>query len=827
MKLEKLRLKGFIGIRDGLGLEEITIDFSNIVGLVAIAGANGTGKSTFLKSCHPYNIMSPGEPVLYTQVYTRDAEKDLSFSYNGDQYRTLLKIDAQSERSEGYIWKNGIPEVNGKISQYAKYIEALFGSPALFFASIFAAQNAEKMSDMRTGELKELFAEFLRLDREEAWAGGAKQAGNFYQGHLSSVDGRITALQIYTAGKVQANLDRCAAGDKAGSLQDEKTVLIHTLEEKRVDIDILKTTIQQNALAIQRKAEQQGQIDRLEGELAKEKKAAETEIAALGEKWKEIKGQIGKADAVLQDREKIETAAGEVKALEDTAAELQGKMEALNADLPGHQQKVHDLETALTGLRQQVKDLENDAELIRIGKAIEATDKLIEGKKRDRKAFDNDPELVRLLSGLKNLEAAAKVGEGIDADCKSMTCAAIKSVNEAVEKLPAAKEAALKRAGEVSELIEFLTAELSIMQETAVALLEEKKDRVKVISDLKSSLEDQLRKTINGRLGAMEVLSGANELLATYRQDLAAKRAEIVRQKRFADRLPEVKVAETRKADLEKQLQEVTAAGTEKKEAWQARESATKAMMQTYRDSLDAISIDWQAEESLKVTQAEITEIETVRIPAVETEIQAARDRIATLQAELSRIEAAETELEEFRGQRDLFTRNMSEWRLIQAACGKNGIQALEISGAAPAITGYANDLMAKAFGPLFSLNLITQDDEGRECLKIKVINEEGVEADLARKSGGQQVWNLMALRLGMTLLSKEKSERRFETAFADEFDGALDDMGSAESFVGMYRAFMAVANLHALLFISHKRSCWNLADHVLTFEHGKNPAWG
>ena len=46
-----LTLKGFRGIRDGLGLDEITLDLERLAEgaeLIAIAGANGRGKTTVM-----------------------------------------------------------------------------------------------------------------------------------------------------------------------------------------------------------------------------------------------------------------------------------------------------------------------------------------------------------------------------------------------------------------------------------------------------------------------------------------------------------------------------------------------------------------------------------------------------------------------------------------------------------------------------------------------------------------------------------------------------------------------------------------------------------
>lgn len=52
----KLRLKGFKGIRSGLDRDEIEFDLDALAGdaqLVAIAGANGRGKTTLMDNLHP------------------------------------------------------------------------------------------------------------------------------------------------------------------------------------------------------------------------------------------------------------------------------------------------------------------------------------------------------------------------------------------------------------------------------------------------------------------------------------------------------------------------------------------------------------------------------------------------------------------------------------------------------------------------------------------------------------------------------------------------------------------------------------------------------
>jgi len=787
----KLRLKGFKGIAAGPqltwdGLREIEVDFAGRNGLVAFAGENGGGKSTLLENLHHYPQLVSRDGALWSHVLGRDAEKEFVSTFMGHEYRSLIKMDADQGKQEGYLWRDGVPMVNGKISAYKEAVNEIFGQPFTYFRSQFCPQKSKATRDMQIenmtcGVFRELLREFLNLQKYSVYEDTAKQAANIYQGKAGQLDARVTVLQENISVKDMKESERCMAGDKVAFLQDDKTLLLHDLEDKRQQIDALKETINKNALALERKKDLQAQIERVEVELAKEKETAEIEINSLSGRYREVKNAIGGADAVLNDREAIEAAAAHVLVLESQLTGLVAQIEEENQNVPVFQKRCHDLETDLAGLRQQVKDLENDREIATL-----------------------DRELHRITGQLGNKFDLSKPLADRAEDCASTTCSFIVSALQAEKEIP----------------------ELEFQKRDIEGTLAARK---KSIVTAKFALDDQIKTATHNLGNAQQILISTTDLLTTRRAKLTSIRQEIATQKALADRLPDVRFAEIRKADLEKQLVEVTEQGTNKKNLWVVKENAYHTRINELCD--DRMVIDGQllefagAETKLQGVLWDIREIETTKLPALETEIQAARNKIAALEAELARIAEAETELVEVMHQRELLVRNVSSWRYLQNSCGKNGLQNLRMGAAAPMIVHNANRLLSQAFNALYSVRLQDQDEKGREDMSIKIIMENGNEIFLDDISGGQRVWCVQAITLAMSLLNQEKGGKKFDYYCGDEADGALD-ADNAEKFTALYRPFMAEAGLSQLCYISHKESCRAMADHILEFSHGKNPQW-
>lgn len=828
MRIEKLRLRGFIGIQRGLSLEEISLDFSGVSGLVAFAGQNGAGKSTVLENLHPHNQLASRDGALYRHCFLRDSEKELSFTYAGDHYRTLLKIDSDSGKSEGYIWKNGNSEVNGKISAYSEYIKNLLGSPSLFFASVFCAQNSKKISDMTTGQLKGLFAEFLRLDRLADYENTSKQRMNVLSGNTGQLDTRISGLNDRISGKLSLQNDLTICAAQAEDLERRSKQLKHQTFTIANRIDDLKEVAAQNAVNLQRKTNLQESIAQIREEITRAKQSSDQELDKLGTEYGELAATLRVLKETLSHKEEIESAAAKASDLTATIEGLTIELEKLTDESAAHQDLIREMETATRGIKDSIAALDHDEDLKGIKDEILETSQNIRQQEQAIQEIENDLNIIGLESHIASLEEKTSILNMKDPSCQSKTCAFIVNAIMAEEELPnLKKELAAEKVMQAEERavarekLDFLNERLRI--------LSNKEDlRITRIAARKGELDGQIIDAEKAIKEERRLASGRQNRISDTKQQIIITREELSKRTDLAAKLPEVQVAEQRHDDIDIRMKELAGKGVMLRRDFEEKEYSSSQRIDDLESAINRISlsIDMAAEEKLKAAMEEKRSIEQVQIPEIERQWQGSRDNQSRIHGELIRIDRSEAELLAVQGEKESITREISEWTYLRNSCSKNGLQALEIDGAAPLITSFANDLLAQAFGPLFTVRLRTQDDEGREVLDIVVIMEDGSEILLDNLSGGQKIWVLMALRLAMTLLSKEKSGRNFETAFFDELDGPLDPENSL-NFIGMYQAFMKTGGFKMVPFISHKPDCRSMADNVLQFEYGKNPVWG
>ena len=86
MRPLKLTLEGFVGVRDGMKRDSVTLDLETLPdGLIALTGPNGAGKTTIMDNLHPYPIMpSRASKLSVDAFYSQMAAMSASMTVSED-----------------------------------------------------------------------------------------------------------------------------------------------------------------------------------------------------------------------------------------------------------------------------------------------------------------------------------------------------------------------------------------------------------------------------------------------------------------------------------------------------------------------------------------------------------------------------------------------------------------------------------------------------------------------------------------------------------------------------------------------------------------------
>src|SRR5437762_5494444 len=209
MRPISLTLKGFRGIRYGLGRDVIDLDFEQLAGdakLVAIVGRNGRGKTTLMDNMTPFPTMPSragadglGGFSYYDQVCLPESSKDLVWKHGGQRYRSQLVFRLNGKKkTEAFLhvrrsdsWQpmrldDGTVS-DGKFDTYVQCVERILGSAETFFTSVFAAQGRRQLSAYKNAEIKTLLADLLGLDEIRDVGAKALETAKFLKAGLVAV----------------------------------------------------------------------------------------------------------------------------------------------------------------------------------------------------------------------------------------------------------------------------------------------------------------------------------------------------------------------------------------------------------------------------------------------------------------------------------------------------------------------------------------------------------------------------------------------------------------------------------------------------------------
>jgi exonuclease SbcC len=763
----RLRLRGAIGVYDGLGLDDLDVDLTIFQpGLVCLVGPNGSGKTTVLENLQPFRCLQSRAGPLQDHFRLKDSYKELFFrTHDGGVYRSLVSIDANSRKQEPYLYRRNpdgseTPMTRGGTDAYDLEIKKLLGSHDLFFCSVFAGQRAQGFTSLKVSDRKELFLELITRVPYQLYYNYAKQRAEEIVERLVR-----TRLQVKDLVDRRDSLPRLRK--KLESLKTDEEILRGEISRLEAKVTIAQSRRDEAFAEKERDKQARAESDRIERDI----KAVEGKVQVVREQVSEaeqslrlspeqVQQMIDKVEDLERKEKEFQTSKDLLAEVERRQAEayLKAKME-----IAEHTRRVDAAEQKLVHAQQHLVAL---LDRVRVARQM-ARAAVME--------LENDAALVDDVP-CSETEAGRALHPGLPERCRLLAGA-----TRSRDQLPAAIAEAKRKDSD-----EFLDEQgVTGLENLVRAAREELEAQSKkepdlgrygftlVGDELDASYWDGERQRIG--YDAAEHKANTEELGRRRSEDWPGVKAEMSTARA---RIDAAKDALAELAERERQLREDLARLVLNDRAGRALDAAERVL--------------WQAKEDVATGTSRLTSVAIV-VGTTEAEIQSTDEGTADLEALQQKVETDE--------------RLAEDWRVLQRAVSNDGIPPLELDAAGGVISAYCNDLLVTTFGAdyqvAFTTLRLTKDRKKYvEDFDLKVVTPKG-EKMLNDLSGGERLWIEHALAEAIAIFHSEAGGRKFLTAWADEKDGAFD-ADNKQHYLEMLRRARAIAGRELTLLITH-----------------------
>jgi exonuclease SbcC len=805
----KLTLKGFRGIRDGLGLAEITLDLDRLADgaeLIAIAGANGSGKSTIMDSLVPFIGLAsraasagPGGFSYYDHVYLPESIKDLTWSHEGRCYRSQIVVRMNGSRRKTEAFLHGLDDdgnwrpvriddgtlSDGRVESYTRCVEHICGSAETFFTSVFAAQGKRQLNTYRNAEIKTLLADLL--GQEEIRCVGQKAAEvvrllkaglatlRQEQAGLAEEVARVEAarqrLEDAPSRIARAEAAKQAAQNALDAALERHARLSAEREQSRAvearrgqliaerQSEVERTAQSLHALQAQDVAETQ-RLERLEQRVAARQRQEQARRQTLAQSRRRCLEVLGEADAVARAVRRLPLAkrAQEVRRSRTHASREQVQLLA-------------QCQAAVRLTEQQLAAIERDA-----GKAVLRTEELAHrfGLTAVVPCAGTD------LQGRCKLLGDAREAQALMPDARAHVARCARDRGQVQQALTSARRQCEALAGAPQALAAAEQRETRASEHAArMAVLASKESACGQARTMLADIDREL-----ASLGPQSAVASHAPQEQAEREQIAASRRSIAAQlaehgQRSAASLSRL---DRLLVDLPTPYDEghLTAAGQAVIRAREALGAAEHSLLTAVRDTQTMEELGKQA-------------------AALAVRREQAQGRSKNVENELA------------------------NWNLLARCMSNDGLIALAIDDAGPALSALANDLLLACYGPRFTVSIHTllETGKGEQKEGFDIVVHDGATGDaksVGLMSGGERTWVEACLTRAVALYLANHTGRRYTTLFTDEADGALDPERK-RMFMAMKREVLRLGGYEREFFVSQTPELTAMADAVIDLD--------
>ena len=766
MRPLKLTLEGFVGVRDGIKRESITLDLESLPdGLIALTGPNGAGKTTIIDNLHPYPIMPSRASKLSVDAFSywdhicgTSALKELEWEHDGIRYRSsfTFRKPGKTGKAEYYLAYRGVDGTwrpvslpdgtvsDGKAESYNRCVEAINGSLETFFTSVFSAQNRRPLASYGAGEINPLLAELLGIEHLKALSAKAADVAKMLGKSLEGIQTELGALAGKRQRKAETEQSIVAQGAALRAAREQREAALEQSGKLTQERATLAAKQAESASVEARLRELSVRRDDLSKSL---RRAADDEQAALARSQQRVavlNRTIATHQATLARRDAILGAAAKREEAELGIAREEAKFTPLQRAIAELEMK----HATLSTLSVSISSLMNEGST----------------KAAHFETLNQQAAVVGQVPC---------VGHAMHAKCPLLTQALQAKAQAEAQRISVADLRAKYREKKAqADALAPIPAELAVQRVEMLAVTD-------AVAKLRRALQTATE------------LAASKPLLEAATSGLEAAQAEF------------------------RSIAEEGAARTAKYESEKARMTAELARIADEVTRLAAVDVN-AAIAKLDRDLASNREA----IAALDGRIETLIRSQSVLQAEG---EALGLELEKFsatQSHADRLSDEIARWKLLVKGLGNDGVIALTIDDAGPALTDTVNELLLACYGMRFTVEIRTQrtlaSGELREGFEILVHDADSDSSkSVSVMSGGQKVWINECLTRGIALYLARNTGQPYQTLFSDESDGPLDTHRKVQ-FMRMKREVLRQGGYQREFFISQTPELIAEADAVI-----------